>query len=504
MTIELGNAALTADDVYVVAECDGMVEIAPDVWQRLADEKAVLDRTVDENAAVYGVTTGLGARSHLPMDQAEASTAGIRTVRARATATGPPLPATVVRAAMLSRLASFTHGGSGVAAPVVALLRDMLNHHVHPTVPRFGSIGSSDLVQMAHVGQVLVGEGEAEVSGARVDGGAALLGVGLQPVRLDARDGLALCSASPLAAGTAALCVARLDGLRNAFAGVAALSFEGWRAGTGVLDEAVLALRPQPGQLRAAERIRAELAGGALVTDGRGRRLQDPISFRCVASTHGALEYAVDALGEVLAGELDGNGDNPAVLDGRVVPTGNFHTPLLALACDQVAMAVSQTAAMSVARVQRFLEPGLSGLPENLSRNGAGYAGFAPTVKTAQALLANIQHAATPLSVDPRMGAASVEDHSTNAFSSALRLIDLVDWAYHVLAVEALTAAQACDLLGDDVSLGASTSALRACVREVSPPLDDDRALGTDIGRVAQRLTRRGRTCLGPETGAAR
>jgi histidine ammonia-lyase len=343
---------------------------------------------------------------------------------------------------------------------------------------------------MAHVGLVMVGEGEAEVLGTRVDGRAALLKVGLEPVQIDARDGLALCSASPLAAGTTALCLTRLNRLLHSVAGVAALSFEGWRAGTGVLDEAVLALRPQPGQQRAAERIRTHLAGGEQLAHGRGRRLQDPISFRCVAATHGALEYAVDSLAEVLAGELNGNGDNPVVLDGRVVPTGNFHTPLLALACDQVAMAMTQTAAMSVARLQRFLEPGLSGLPENLSRHGASRAGFAPTVKTAQALLANIQHAATPLSVDPRMGATSVEDHSTNAFTSALRLMDMLDWCCHVLAVEALAAAQACDLLGDDVILGASTSALHACIREVSPSLDDDRALGTDIERVANQLTR--------------
>ena len=485
----LGDATLTAGDVSLVAEEDCGVEIAPEVWTRLVDEKAVVDRAVDQDTAVYGVTTGLGARSHVPMDPAQASTAGLRTVRARATATGPALPSAVVRAAMLARLASFARGGSGVSPQVVQLLQDMLNRHIHPIVPRVGSIGSSDLVQMAHVGLVMVGEGEAEVLGRRMDGRAALLKAGLEPVPVDARDGLALCSSSPLAAGTTALCLNRLDGLLHSAAGVAALSFEGWRAGTGVLDGDVLALRPQPGQQRAAERIRMHLADGELLASGQGRRLQDPISFRCVGATHGALEYAADALTEVLAGELNGNGDNPVVLDGRVVPTGNFHTPLLALACDQVAMALTQTAAMSVARLQRFLEPGLSGLPENLSRHGASRAGLAPTVKTAQALLANLQHAATPLSVDPRMGATAVEDHSTNAFISALRLIDMLDWVSRVLAVEALAAAQACDLLGSDVVLGASTSALRARIREVSPPLDDDRALGADIDRVAQQLS---------------
>jgi len=487
----LGEGTLTAGDVCAVAEEGREVDLTPDAWTQLVEEKTALDRAVDENAVVYGVTTGLGARSHVPVDPAETSTAGLRTVRARATATGPPLPSTLVRAAMLARLASFARGGSGVTPQVVQLLRDMLNRHVHPIVPRVGSIGSSDLVQMAHVGLVMVGEGEAEVLGSCVDGRAALLKVGLEPVQVDARDGLAVCSASPLAAGTTALCLTRLDSLRHSAAGVAALSFEGWRAGTGVLDEAVLAVRPQPGQQRAAERIRMHLTGGELIARGRGRRLQDPISFRCVAATHGALEYAVDALAEVLAGELNGNGDNPVVLNGRVVPTGNFHTPLLALACDQVALAMTQTAAMSVARLQRFLEPGLSGLPENLSRHGASRSAFAPTVKTSQALLANLEHAATPLSVDSRTGATSVEDHSTNAFTSALRLIDMLDWTYQVLAVEALAAAQACDLLGGDVVLGKSTSALRARIREVSPPLDDDRALGKEIGRVAQRLAAR-------------
>jgi histidine ammonia-lyase len=491
VTVLLGSAPLTADDVSAVAEEGGKVAIEPQVWSRLTEEKAVVDRAVESDAAVYGVTTGLGARSQLRMDGPEASTAGLRTVRARATATGPPLPTAVVRAAMLVRLGSFARGGSGIAPDVAALLTEMLNRQVHPVVPRVGSIGSSDLVQMAHVGLAVAGEGEAEIHGTRMDGATALRRAGLEPVPLDARDGLALCAASPLAAGTTALCLTRLATVLESAAQVAALSFEGWRAGTGVVDDAVLAVRPQPGQGRAAERIRKHLAGGDLLAAGRGRRLQDPISFRCVAAAHGSLEHAVDALADVLTGELNGNGDNPVVLGGRVVPTGNFHTPLLALACDQVALAVTQNAAMSVARLQRFLESGLSGLPENLTRHGAGRAGFAPTVKTAQALLANIHHTAAPLSIDPRMGAASVEDHSTNAFSSALRLVDILDWYRHVLAIEALAAAQACDLLTDDPVLGQSVSTLRARIRGVSPALGDDRPLSTDIERVALILAER-------------
>jgi histidine ammonia-lyase len=492
VTVLLGSAPLSAHDVFAVAGDCRKVELEPGVWSRLTEEKAVVDDAVASDAAVYGVTTGLGARSHLRMDEKEASTAGVRTVRARATATGSPLPTAVVRAAMLVRLGSFARGGSGIALDVAALLAQMLNRRVHPTVPQVGSIGSSDLVQMAHVGLVLAGEGEAEFNGTRLDGVTALHRAGLQPVHLDARDGLALCSASPLAAGTAALGLTQLDTVLESSARVAALSFEGWRAGTGVIDDAVLALRPQPGQDRAAARIRHHLAGGDLLVNGRGRRLQDPLSFRCVAATQGAMEHAVDALADTLTGELNGNGDNPVVLDGRVVPTGNFHTPLLALACDQVALAVTQNAAMSVARLQRFLESGLSGLPENLTRHGAGRAGFAPTVKTAQALLADVHHAAAPMSVDPRVGAASVEDHSTNAFACALRLLDIVDRYRRVLAIEALAAAQACDLVGDDLVLGDSVSALRARIRGVSPALDDDRPLSGDIEQVAVILAERG------------
>lgn len=488
MTVVLGDTPLTPGDVRRVAEAEATVEVSPAGWERIAADKAVVDHAVDQQSAVYGVTRGLGARSQVPMSDAERAAAGLRLVRARATATGEPLPTPVVRAAMLARLASLARGGSGVAPGVVALLQQMLNQRIHPTVPRVGSIGSSDLVQMAHVGLVLAGEGEAETLGRRLHGADALRRADLEPVQLDARDGLALCSASPLAAGTAALCLSQVEGLLQAAAEVAALSFEGWRAGTGVLDDAVLEVRPQPGQRRAAERIRTCLGGGDLLDRGQGRRLQDPISFRCVAATHGGLEYAAGSLAEVLTGELNGNGDNPVVLDGQVVPTGNFHTPLLALTCDQVALAMAQTVAMSVARVQRFLEPGLSGLPENLSEHGPSRAGFAPTVKTAQALLANIQHAAMPLSIDPRMGAASVEDHSTNAFTSALRVLDTVTWCRQALAIEALVAAQACHLLGDDAHLGQSTSALLARIRDVSPPLDDDRALSADIGRVADLL----------------
>ncbi len=497
--ITVGERPLSAEDVHAVAFDLAPVELAAPVIDRLRAERAVVDTAVRDRVPVYGVSTGLGARSHVALDADELQQMSLRTVRGRACATGDPLPAEVVRAALLARVAGLARGGSGVRPAVATALLALLSHRVHPVVPSSGSLGSSDLVQMAHVALVLVGEGAAEVGregasdGDRsvVDGGDALRRAGLAPLELAPKEGLALCAGSPLAAGVSALAVCELDAAARSAGTVAAATFEAWRAGVGVLDERILAMRVQPGQVEAAGLVRAALDGGDLSRAGRGRRLQDPVSIRSAASVLGALVAATRALREVAEAELNGTGDNPVVLEGELQPTGNFHTPYLALCLDAAAIAVAQQAAGSVARLQRLLDPALSGLPLNLTVRPASRSGMAPLLKVAQAVLVRLRHAAAPLSLDPRAGAVGVEDDGTNAALSAERVRQVVGWLRRVLAIEALAAVQAIDLLPEPVRLGVGVAGLRDAVRGVSPTLDDDRSLSVDIEAVDRVLARR-------------
>lgn len=485
----LDGRNLSPAAVAAVAFTGERVAVAPDAYERVRRERAVVDDAVARRLPVYGVTTGLGARATFSLPAEELAEFSVRTVRGRANAVGPPLPREMVRAALVVRCNGIVHGGSGVQPAVLELLLAMLNHGLHPIVPEIGSIGASDLNQMAHVGLVVMGEGEAELGGERLPAGAALARAGLAPVALGPKDGLALCNSNALSAGSSALGCHDARGLHAAAQVVAALSFEGFRGNTTPLDPRVQAAHPVAEQQACAAQLRELLADGSLLDPGNARRLQDPISFRSVAHVHGALRAALGLLEGALDAELNGAGDNPLVLadEGEILSTGNFATPALALALDTVALAICQTASISTQRTQRLLASSLTELPENLSPHGAERSGYAPLVKTAQALLADLRHLAAPLTIDPQPGAAQVEDDSSNAPAAARRITQMLERLRYVLAIEALVAAQAVDLAAP-ATIGRGPAALHRAVRTHASRLEEDRSSGGDLERLAAEV----------------
>jgi histidine ammonia-lyase len=488
-TVVVDGRTLSAADVAAVAWHGARVVLADEVLPRLVRDRAVVDDIVGRQVPAYGVTTGLGSRSSYALPREELALFSARTVRGRANAVGDPLPVPVVRAAVLARVSGIAGGGSGVRPEVARLLVDLLNARVHPVIPEVGSIGASDLCQMAHVGLVVIGEGRAELSGEVLDGAAALRRAGLSPVQLGPKDGMVLCSASPLAAGHGALALHEAAAAALLAQAVTALTFEGFRANTSPLDTRVLRLRPAPGQSRAAGELLALLAGGELTVPGRARRVQDPISLRCAAQVHGALYAALEFATAALEPELNGSGDNPVVLadTGEILSAGNFHTPALALAFDTLALALTQTAAICAERMRRLLNPAVSGLPANLSPYGPERSGFAPLAKTAQALVAEIRFMSAPVCTDPRYGADAVEDDSTNASLGARRLTMMLTRLRQLLATEAVAAAQAVDLAAPG-AVGQGPELLHRAIRRVVPPLDDDRPCGVDVDRVSREI----------------
>ncbi|MFE9767481.1 histidine ammonia-lyase [Streptomyces sp. NPDC005808] len=484
-SVVVDGRTLSYDDVVAVAHHGAQVTLAAEVFPRLVRDRAVVDDVVDRQVPTYGLTTGLGSRSSYALPREELTEFSVRTVRGRANGVGDPLPVPVVRAALLARVNGIASGGSGVRPEILSLLVDLLNSRVHPVIPEVGSIGASDLCQMAHVGLVVIGEGRAEFAGEVLDGATALLRAGLAPAELGPKDGIVLCSASPLAAGNGALALHEAASVLTLAQAVTTLTFEGFRANTSPLDARVLDLRPAPGQSRAARELLALLDGGELGDPRNARRVQDPVSLRCAAQVHGALHAALDFAMAALEPELNGCGDNPVVLadTGEILSSGNFHTPVLALAFDTLALALTQTAANSAERMRRLLNPAVSGLPANLTSYGLERSGFAPLSKTAQALVAEVRMLSAPVCTDPRHGADAVEDDSTNAALGARRLTTMLVRMRQLLAVEALVAAQAVDLAAPS-ALGKGPELLHRAVRKVVPPLDDDRPGGVDVERV--------------------
>jgi histidine ammonia-lyase len=485
----LDGYSLTPAAVVAVARAYEQVEVSAAAQRRVERDRAVVEDAVRRQESVYGVNTGLGARSAFVLPPEEIVGFSVRTVRGRANAVGPPLPRDVVRAALLVRINGIAHGGSGVQPAVLELVLAMLAAGIHPVVPQTGSIGASDLGQMAHIALVTIGEGCAEYRGETLPAQVALERAGLAAVALAPKDGLALCSSSALTAGTAALAYDDARKLLSAAQLVTTLSFEGFRASAAPLDPRVQAARPLVGAQACAAQLRELLVGSRLLDLGAARRLQDPLSFRCAAHVHGAFRAAMGLLAASIDPELNGAGDNPLVLaeDREILSTGNFNTATLALALDTVALAVFQTASICAQRAQRLLASSLTGLSENLSPHGLEYSGYAPLIKTVQALVAELRHLSFPLCSDPHSGATVVEDDASNAPSAARRMGPMLERLRYLLAIETLIAAQAVDLAAPG-PMGHGPAALHRTVRERVAPLDEDRPSTIDVEHIADDL----------------
>lgn len=497
MPVEITGRDLDPAALAAIARDGVSVEIDADARERITIAAAVVAQALARGLPVYGVTTGLGPRVVEPVTGAEAAAFSLRTLRGRANAVGAPLPRELSRATMAVRLNGLCAGGAGAGIAVAEGLAGLLNAGVDPVIPASGSIGAADLCLMAHLGLVLIGEGEADYGAERLPGGEALRRAGLEAIALGPKDGLALCSSSAVSVGVAAL--AWLDG-RAALAAAqvsAALAMEGFRANLSPLHPRVVAARPAPGQAWAAAGLLDLLAGSPLAEPGAARRLQDPLSFRCTSQIHGSLRAALGLLENALSPELSGAADNPLVLadDDEVLSTGNFHVPALALALDATAIAVAQVASAITERTARLRTQQLSGLPPNLVGGDATRSGVAPLGKTAQALTLEIRHLAAPLAIHTSVGTEGVEDDSTGAAQGALRLRDQVQRLELLVAIELLVGAQAVDLAAPahaSVHIGSGTAAAHACVRELVAPLGEDRALGPEVERLAEHAVRNG------------
>ncbi|MGH2856679.1 MAG: HAL/PAL/TAL family ammonia-lyase [Solirubrobacteraceae bacterium] len=484
-TVQLTGAPLSPQEVAAVARHGAAVAIDPAAAARIERAAELVRVAARAGRPVYGLTTGLGSRVVEAVAGDDGGAFSLRTVRGRATAVGEPLPAELVRAAMLVRCNGICAGGSGAGISVAVGLSKLLNAGVHPRVPRSGSVGASDLCLMAHIGLTLIGEGEAELAGEWLASEIALARAGLAPTALGPKDGLAICSSSAVTAGTGALALLDAEACLRCAQIAAALTMEGFRANLSPIDPRVAAARPAPGQAWAASGLRALLAAGSLTEPGAARRLQDPISIRCASQIHGSLRVALDLLAAALEPELGGAADNPVVLsdDEEILSTGNFHVPALALALDTTAIALSQTASAIAERQARCRTERLSGLPHGLSPLGTTGSGLAPLGKTARALAIEIRHLAAPFSTMPTVGADGVEDDSTGASQGALRVREQLRRLWPLVAIELVVAAQAVTLAVPS-RLGDGTGVAFTCVRELVPELGEDRPIGPDVERL--------------------
>ncbi len=493
-TLLLYGAGVTIEDVVRVARAGQKVALSPAARQRVVAMRSIVDRLAQSDTAIYGVNSALGANTGKAISGEDLGHYQERAIQARAVGVGPRFAPDIVRAMLFARAAGMAVGGSGVSPAVLDAILAMLNAGVHPEVPSLGSIGAADLAPLSHLFLPLLGQGSAEFEGIVMSGSDALRRAGLQPVRLAAKDGIALISSNAATVGHAALvlrdCADALDALNIA----AALSFEGFRASLRPLDPHAQAAHRAPGQAEIAARLTELLAGSALLQPGAARRVQDPLSLRCVAQVHGATLAALRTARDAVELELNSASESPLVVSdsGEMLSNGNFHVAGMALAFDTLGQALAQSAMMCVQRCQKLLSPALSGLPLQLTRHGPDHSGFAAVPKTLVALYAAIRHLANPASLDIVPVSETVEDHASMAPQSVAKAGSMATHLRMLAAAEMLTAAQAVDLRNPAAgALGTGTAQAHAAVRARASVLDLDRPLGPEIESVCAAIEAR-------------
>jgi histidine ammonia-lyase len=495
LPITLNGRSLNPADVVAVARHGERVALSTEAQTNVRRARDLVDRLVREDRVVYGLTTGVGALKNVRIPPADSRQLQRNLLMSHAVGVGPALPEEVVRAGMLVRVNQFCQGSAGVSPEVVERLVDLLNHDICPWVPEKGSLGASgDLAPSAHVGLVLIGAGEVLVKGERRSGADALRAAALQPVALQAKDGLSVLNGTHFMTGAASLVLHDALGLLLTADVVAALSVEALRGSRTAFDPRIHALRPHPGQVASAARIFALTEGSGIAESHvLCDRVQDAYSLRCAAQVHGAAAASIDYLDRVLAVELNAGTDNPLVFpaDQAVLSGGNFHGEPLALSLDAATMGISELGSISERRLFRMLTGFLSELPPFLTRHSGLDSGYMLLQYTAAALVTENQLLSTPASVHSLPTSADQEDHNSMGWHSALRARQVASNVESILAMEALGAAQGIDLL-TPLKPGRLTAEAHAAIRETIPMLDHDRLLQPEI-QAAIELVRSGR-----------
>jgi histidine ammonia-lyase len=465
------------------------LELSAEARARIAAARVLVEQIVERGIRAYGVNTGVGALCDVTVSRTEQRALSRNILMSHAVGVGTPLGVAETRAIMAAAVNNYAHGHSGIRLEVVDQLVALLNADCLPEVPAFGSVGY--LSHMAHIALVCIGEGHVRYRGERINGRDALQMLGLEPLVLEAKEGLSLVNGTPCVTGLAALALARAERLLDWTDVVAAMSFENLRGQLAAFDAESLALRISPGLTLVGERMRSALADSGILAAVVGQRTQDPLSMRTIPHVHGAVRDVLSATTVVVNRELASITDNPIVAgtpeDPRVYSQAHAVGASIALAMDSLATAIAQVAAMAERRLDRLVNPLVSGLPAFLAEPGGTCSGFMIAQYTAASLVAQNRRLALPASLDGGITSGLQEDHLCHATPAALKALEIVDNAGRIVAIELLAAAQAYDLQTGDVSRAPYTDALWRSVRRVVPTYCDDRPLAEDMA-VAFRM----------------
>ncbi|MFK0691030.1 histidine ammonia-lyase [Mesorhizobium sp. IMUNJ 23033] len=488
--VMLDAKPLGAADVAEIARRNARLVLGEEAMRRIRASRAVIERLTQLGRPIYGVTTGLGACVDTPLAPADLIAFQHSVPLSHSMGIGPALPTEAVRALMVARISGMAAGGTGASEHVVMGLVAALNAGVHPVIPAWGSIGAADLAPLGHMARALRGDGEAEFQGTVMPSAEALTLAGLEPLDLREKDGHAIIVANSLSTGTACLYLEDVAHLIDWSMAAVALNYEAFRSSLTAIDEDALSARPAFGQREIGARLRAELEGSGLWKENAARRMQDPLSYRCVPQVWGGLLYALEQARLATEIELTHSGDNPVILPAaeRIISNGNFDLTALTLTWEQLGQALAHCAVGTANRCMKLMSPTVAELPRFLSARGGSRQGYAELQKPLAGLEAEIRHLANPMSLSPLAVSDGIEDQSSMAPRVVAKTAEIIERLRYLVAMELIFAATGVELRGVVDGMGVGPQRTYAAVRALVSPLDDDREMSADMTRIAQMV----------------
>ena len=495
MSVALSGNDLTFHQLYDVALRGEIVAPAPAAIERMNASRAVVERLVASGATAYGINTGFGKLASVRISAEQVRQLQLNLVRSHACGVGAALSEPETRAMMLLRANAIAKGLSGVRPRIVETLCQMLNAKVHPVIPSQGSVGASgDLAPLAHLAQVVIGEGRASFRGEILLGGEAMKRAGITPVALEAKEGLSLLNGTQGMLALLSLALRGADILVDTADVAASLSLDALRGSPGAFDSRIMHARAYAGAATTARNL-AHLNEGSEIREShrsaeKDTRVQDAYSLRCTPQVHGAVRDSLAQAREMAAVELNSATDNPLVFvrdenNGDIISGGNFHGQPLAMAADQVAIAIATLGGIVERRIEQMTNPLTSMLPAFLTPEPGLNSGFMIAQVTAAALTSENKTMATPHSVDSISTSGNQEDYVSMGMSGARRLDRMLTNLRHTIAIELLCACQGIDLLAP-LQTGTLARKAHEAVRVKSTKVSEDRPLAPDIESVSE------------------
>lgn len=482
-TIILTGKDLTLEQVALICREDAPVALSEEAKQNIIASRKVVDTIIDEERVVYGVTTGFGKFSDVVINGDQCKLLQKNLIMTHAVGAGEAFPRDAARGIILLRINNLAKGFSGARMETVQTLVDMLNKGVTPVIPQKGSLGASgDLAPLSHMVLPMIGLGKAEYKGEILDGAEAMKRAGIPVIELSAKEGLALINGTQVMTSTGALTVYDALELVKVADIAVALSFEAHNGVEDALDPRIHEIRPHKGQMDTARIIKQLIKGSKNTTRQGEVRVQDAYSLRCAPQVHGASKDAINYVKEKVEIEINSVTDNPIILKDTMegISGGNFHGQPMALPFDFLGIAIAELANISERRIERLVNPALSGLPAFLTKDGGVNSGFMIVQYSAAALVSENKILAHPASVDSIPSSANQEDHVSMGTIAARKARDIMENTRRVLCMELMCACQAIDMRGDS-GMGAGTKPAYETIRALVKKLEEDRPLYDDI-----------------------